>query len=144
MALSTHHPRRTLGESEKRVVAARQQWRCSECLELLPAAFQVDHTVPLHLGGPDEQANCTAMCPNCHAAKTQREAINRYQNSHATITTYEDRVDICLANGMLQCAECWRIRPESECHALCPAIEVPRARHAALANNLAKFAYTRS
>lgn len=36
-------------------------------------AQEVDHVVPLHLGGLDVQANLQPLCPRCHAAKTARE-----------------------------------------------------------------------
>ena len=46
-------PRRRFTGHEKRVVAARQTWRCARCDVTLEATFEVDHVVPLHLGGAD-------------------------------------------------------------------------------------------
>ena len=68
---------RRFTESHKKIVAARQKWTCSTCLLLLDSTFQVDHTVPLWEGGDDSIENATAMCPGCHAKKTQEEGIRR-------------------------------------------------------------------
>ena len=73
-----HRNRRTWGVSEQKVVAAAQQWRCASCNVLLPAAYELDHVVPLWKGGEDcHETNAAALCPNCHAEKTQKENIER-------------------------------------------------------------------
>jgi len=64
-------------ESVKKQIASRQRWCCSACESLLDSTYQVDHTIALCDGGEDSVANATAMCPNCHARKTQRENIER-------------------------------------------------------------------
>lgn len=64
-------------EAVKRQVAARQQWKCNECKQVLSASFQVDHTTPLWKGGAHHPDNGAALCANCHAQKTQREEIER-------------------------------------------------------------------
>lgn len=69
--------RRCFTEAVKKQIAARQRWQCNLCFELLSAAFEVDHTVPLWNGGEDEPKNASALCANCHAKKTQNEAIER-------------------------------------------------------------------
>lgn len=69
-------PRRLSGH-EKRIVAARGAWKCTGCGELLKATYEVDHTIPLWKGGADHIDNCTALCKECHAQKTQREEIER-------------------------------------------------------------------
>lgn len=47
---------------------------CESC----PApATEVDHTVPLHLGGEDTASNLQALCHDCHRAKTTAEASAR-------------------------------------------------------------------
>jgi len=68
--------KRSWGAREAKIVAARQQWRCATCRELLPSTFELDHVVALHLGGSDDyETNAEAKCPGCHAAKTQMEMI---------------------------------------------------------------------
>jgi len=71
-------PKRRFTAHEKRIVAARQAWKCGRCEELLAASFEVDHVVPLHLGGEDNyETNASALCRGCHAQKTQREEVER-------------------------------------------------------------------
>jgi len=112
-----------------KIVAARQQWRCSKCGALLPAAFEVDHTVPLWEGGGDDpDSNATAMCPNCHAAKTQHEAVQRaQQRARQRATTgdeYDNRTDNHNSDGVtVTCARCGNTRDAGTGHPVCPAIE---------------------
>ena len=69
-------PKRRWTSSEKREVGARQSWRCAHCTELLPATYEIDHKVPLHLGGLDSiEDNAEALCNSCHASKTLRERV---------------------------------------------------------------------
>ena len=76
--------RRTWGVSEQKIIGARQKWRCACCDELLPACYECDHVVPLWKGGRDDyETNAQALCPTCHAAKTQRESIERHNQLHA-------------------------------------------------------------
>ena len=68
--------KRTWGPRESKIVAARQKWCCAMCKELLSSTFELDHVVPLHLGGADDyESNAAALCVSCHAAKTQKEMI---------------------------------------------------------------------
>jgi hypothetical protein len=66
-------PQRKLTESEKKMVAASQGWRCGKCDELLQASYQVDHIVPHSISNDDRPENLIALCPTCHAGKTQIE-----------------------------------------------------------------------
>jgi 5-methylcytosine-specific restriction protein A len=52
-------------------VLERDGWRCYRCGG---RATEVDHIVPVHLGGSDEPENLAATCRRCHASKTGREA----------------------------------------------------------------------
>ena len=69
--------RRTLTPAQKKIVAASYGWRCAVCDVILPASFHVDHILPLWDGGEDTLDNCQSLCPDDHAAKTQREAIEK-------------------------------------------------------------------
>lgn len=40
-------------------------------------AAEVDHIVPLHQGGADDETNLQSLCAPCHQAKTAREAAGR-------------------------------------------------------------------
>lgn len=118
---------RSLSEPEKKIVAARQDWTCSVCNTLLPASYQVDHTTPLCDGGKDAIDNCTAMCPTCHANKTQREAATRAELKRATgqsaADAYDNRTD-SFANGIATCMLCLQKRPQGEPHVRCLAIDL--------------------
>lgn len=70
--------RRTWGASEQKIIAARQQWKCAVCAQLLPSAYECDHIIPLWDGGPDcYRTNAQALCGTCHCEKTQRENVQR-------------------------------------------------------------------
>lgn len=69
--------RRSLSAAEKKRIAAAGEWSCAMCKSLLPASFQIDHVIPLADGGADDASNMHALCANCHADKTQCEAIRR-------------------------------------------------------------------
>lgn len=115
---------RKTGDATKKVVAARQQWCCGSCSTLLPSSFEVDHTIPLWQGGLDDASNLKALCPNCHASKTQLEAIQRAEkrrqladrarHEHELKTrskvTKEVRSDAIrlLGNGRQRCRLCGR------------------------------------
>ena len=115
--------KRSFTESHKRIVASRQKWTCGGCGHILSSAFQVDHTVPLWRVGADDVENAQALCPNCHAVKTQRENIERTQlrrlneerrrtealrEKMKRIREEEEkkRVDVCFKNGGKQCSVC--------------------------------------
>ncbi len=50
----------------------RDNGLCQACLDrnVVTLGTQVDHTIPLHKGGPDTDANKRLLCNECHAAKT--------------------------------------------------------------------------
>ena len=102
-------PRR-ISESEKKVVAARQGWRCSQCNQLLAATYQIDHTVALMNGGADSLVNLTAMCVACHATKTQWEHIERAKVAQRQEDRH--REDVVVDNS-LRCSVCHQRRPLS-------------------------------
>jgi hypothetical protein len=53
---------------------------------MLPAAYEVDHIVPVHLGGSDDsESNLHALCNNCHAEKTIRETIGRVYSESGSV-----------------------------------------------------------
>jgi 5-methylcytosine-specific restriction endonuclease McrA len=56
-----------------KVLAAKQQWKCGHCSTLLSASYQVDHKVPLCLGGKHDISNGWVLCANCHADKSLAE-----------------------------------------------------------------------
>ena len=131
--------RRTLTADEKRVVGARQRWRCSDCRELLPPAYEVDHTVPLHASGRDTIDNCTAMCANCHALKSLRERMPAADPA-AAAARYAAREDT-VSGGLARCSLCGAVRPDTCLEHVCSEIETPGARGRALLASLSRFAF---
>ena len=131
---------RLLSEAVKKMVAARQKWQCSECQLLLPGSFQVDHTVPLCDGGADTEDNVTAMCPTCHAEKTQAEHVQRTYASKSNAEQYEERQDF-FSGEFAMCELCNAVRPKHAPHDMCVAIEDPNYRLRGIASSMAKFAY---
>ena len=67
--------KRSVSETKKKFVAARQNWHCVDCQKQLPAWFEVDHTVRLESGGSNHVDNLTAMCRDCHGKKTAIENL---------------------------------------------------------------------
>lgn len=108
-----------------KMVAARQAWRCQLCGAVLPPAYQIDHIEPLWRGGADAERNLQALCPNCHAAKTQRESVQRLEASRAAARTerYDAREDKYLTATAVMCVECGRVRRVGAPHSICWAIE---------------------
>ena len=52
---------------------------CAHCQKAgrMRAATEVDHIVPLHLGGADAEPNLQGLCHVCHVAKTSAEHAAR-------------------------------------------------------------------
>ena len=57
----------------KRSVAAAAAWRCAACKKLVGAYYEIDHVVPLHLGGGNASSNLQLLCCLCHKQKTVAE-----------------------------------------------------------------------
>ena len=60
----TKRKRTTPFRSKK--VAARQGWKCAECKQTLTEDYEIDHAVPLHLGGSNDISNLRALHKRCH------------------------------------------------------------------------------
>lgn len=65
--------KRSVSESKKRFVAARQNWICTKCNKMLTATYEIDHVIRLDRGGSNEVSNLEALCPSCHRSKTLME-----------------------------------------------------------------------
>lgn len=73
--MSKFHRQLRPGWAKRRAAILRQEPTCRHCAAAgrLRAATEVDHIVPLHLGGGDERANLQPLCADCHKIKTARE-----------------------------------------------------------------------
>jgi hypothetical protein len=69
-------------EPQRRQIAKRQNWLCAgqQCREAQTnqelQEYDIDHIIPLHLGGTEEPDNLQALCPGCHRRKTDQERID--------------------------------------------------------------------
>ena len=53
----------------KKQVAARQQWRCAICRQLLDETYEIDHIRPVYAGGDNTMANLRALHRSCHVVR---------------------------------------------------------------------------
>ena len=67
--------KRSVSETKKKFVAARQNWKCGDCQDQLNAWFEVDHVVRLEYGGSNHIDNLVALCRDCHGKKTTIENL---------------------------------------------------------------------
>lgn len=67
--------KRSVSETKKKFVAAKQGWNCMHCKKQLPAWFEVDHVVSLENGGSNHVDNLEALCRDCHGKKTCNDRI---------------------------------------------------------------------
>lgn len=67
--------KRSVSETKKKFVAARQNWHCGDCQRQLPAWFEVDHKIRLEYGGSNHVDNLVALCRDCHGKKTAIENL---------------------------------------------------------------------
>jgi hypothetical protein len=110
---------RKSSEATKKQVAARQKWTCHSCHDLLSSAYQIDHTQALADGGVDDPCNMTALCPCCHAIKSQNEALVRAeiarQQREDCRRLYEEAIrreeednrrEVTRPSGVVKCLDC--------------------------------------
>lgn len=67
--------KRSVSETKKKFVAARQGWKCGDCQLQLNAWFEVDHKMRLEHGGSNHVDNLVALCRDCHGKKTTIENL---------------------------------------------------------------------
>ena len=75
MNSGTKTTKRSVSETKKKFVAAKQNWHCGDCQKQLPAWFEVDHTIRLEHGGSNHVDNLVALCRDCHGKKTAIENL---------------------------------------------------------------------
>ena len=57
-------------------IGLRDEYTCRMCGHVA-AHGEVDHIVPLHLGGQETDSNRQWACKRCHGVKTEKEQANR-------------------------------------------------------------------
>lgn len=73
--VATGKTKRSVSETKKKFVAARQGWKCGDCQDQLNAWFEVDHKIRLEYGGSNHVDNLVALCRDCHGKKTTIENL---------------------------------------------------------------------
>lgn len=68
--------KRRVSQTTKKMVAARQKWKCNLCKKLLDHKYETDHITPLHQGGTNFPDNLQALCRKCHGLKTIDDQLN--------------------------------------------------------------------
>ena len=68
----------TLQQINKRI-AERDNWTCQICFTFTIHG-EVDHIVPLHMGGKESDDNREYLCCTCHDVKTAKEEKERNIN----------------------------------------------------------------
>ena len=68
-------PGRQVKQKTKQACAARAAWQCFRCGNLVDSHYEIDHHVPLHLGGSNRLDNLVLLCLRCHREKTQLEML---------------------------------------------------------------------
>ena len=97
--------RRRFSGHDKKIVGARQQWRCASCGQLLDETYHVDHIIPLHKGGPDTIENAQALCVADHAKKTVAEEAERMRTMR-TMRAMQMRALGTSARPPVSCVAC--------------------------------------
>ena len=66
--------RRAMTQKRRKAVLERSGGLCRVCLCALDvSSAEIDHTIPLELGGEDEIENLQPLCKPCHRAKTTED-----------------------------------------------------------------------
>ena len=68
--------RKKLTSGETLHISRRQQHKCNLCKSYdVDELCDIDHIIPLHLGGTNELDNYQILCPICHKDKTRKEMV---------------------------------------------------------------------
>lgn len=62
---------------QRQAVHQMQNGVCGGCEASLDGRFDIDHVIPLWMGGKHEPGNWLGMCQPCHKFKTARDAAQR-------------------------------------------------------------------
>ena len=125
--------KRKVSEALKKQVAFEQEYKCSGCNELLPPSYQIDHILPFSISHDDSRVNLTALCPTCHANKTQKECrrILYYKKLKSSC----DNCNICYF-----CLKEYGLNVEHSCSRICKPITLPKPKPVS-SDSLYKFAF---
>jgi len=66
-------PRRAMTPARRKAVLSHSGGVCGLCLNALVGPVEIDHIIPLELGGDEHLNNLQALHPECHREKTKRD-----------------------------------------------------------------------
>ncbi|MFE3845852.1 HNH endonuclease [Thermoplasmatota archaeon] len=69
-------------QSIKSEVLVRQNYRCKNCDDMLPATKHFHYKTPISKGGKNTVNNLIALCPNCHSEHHHKQRV-KYANAKA-------------------------------------------------------------
>lgn len=71
-----------LSDRQKRILAAKQKYRCNICKMTLTENWEIDHKVALARGGDNSPDNFQVLCVECHASKSY---LDLYPERYAVV-----------------------------------------------------------
>jgi len=73
--------KRAVSNKERLKIAASQEWKCKLCPKDFSKTlnFEIDHIFRWGAGGSNRRLNLHALCPDCHALKTDEEKHRIFQ-----------------------------------------------------------------
>lgn len=124
---------RKLKESDKKVIAASQMWKCKMCENILTSSYQIDHIVPYSISADDSYNNLQALCANCHSSKSQRENLRIIQYKKLVAIVKKTLCWFCLKD----------VDSFHSCNKILSDITIPKTKKEFLnIDQLDKFLYT--
>ncbi len=73
MHLLMNPNKRKVSPAMKKKVAAGAQWKCVTCKQIVDFMYEIDHILPLAMGGTNDFNNLQLLCQTCHKKKTLEE-----------------------------------------------------------------------
>lgn len=90
-----HHVERMTGRRlQERNARYRNTHPLCECCErkgVIRAVAEIDHRIPLHLGGPDTWDNLQGLCKECHDEKSAQEAMDRAEGAAMNVISHHNK-----------------------------------------------------
>ena len=88
--LTRHMSKKRIWSSiDWKAVGCAQSWRCALCNHTVDEHAELDHRVPLSLGGSNEHSNAQLLCTSCHKTKSMREERDRIERCREAIRQRE-------------------------------------------------------
>jgi len=75
VALVGSRPKQRLTQLAKKRIAARDEWRCQICKQLVSANYEIDHIRPQAQGGTHDPSNLRTLCRECHGTVTAQQRL---------------------------------------------------------------------